>query len=188
MNHRKCPNDSQQSLAPTADASETCLDWQRIEALSPKINIIARHWAARTGRDVEDIVQTMTLAIAEQALRMPNFLQQKDNYILNRGSWRAVDALRKQWQDDSAAALDDEWMGDGGGVRDGHNLDDIILALSLENRGLLSAIIAAGDTVLKRSGALNVSALARHLGLSNSMARRKVHRLRQELAVAGYSQ
>jgi hypothetical protein len=161
------------------------LDWQRIEALSSQINVIARHWAARTGCEVGDIEQMMTLAIAEQAAQQPGFLDQTDNYILTRGSWRAVDAVRKHWRDDNAGTLDDAPLAAGGGL--GRlNLEDIVQALSEQSRALLRAIVAAGETVLKVNGTLNISALARTLGLSNSTARRRVDLLRHELVVAGY--
>jgi len=181
---RKCRGlKSQQFLAKR---QETHLDWQRIETLSPRINIIARHWAARTGQDVEDIEQMMILAIADQAAQNPKFLRQTDNYILTRGSWRAVDALRKQWRDNTAAVLDDELPVSSEEMCEARNLDDILPALSPQSRALLRTIVAADDAVLKRNGSLNVSALARHLGLSNSTARRQMERLRQELVVAGY--
>jgi hypothetical protein len=164
--------------------SETNLDWQRIEALTPQINVIARHWASRTGCEVEDIDQTMVLAIAEQATQHPEFLRQTDNYVLTRGSWRAVDAVRKHWRDDSAALGDvalvsGAWLGR-------LNLDDIVQALSEQSRALLRTIVAAGEAVLKAIGTLNVSALARLLGLSDSTTRRRVELLRHELVVAGY--
>jgi hypothetical protein len=170
----------------TSDPTESCLDWQRIEALSPQINVIARHWRSRTGHNVEDIAQTMTLAIAERALKEPEFLHQKDNFILSYGSWRAVDELRKHWRDDNnVAALDDELVGSRG-VPEGYSLDDILRELSRKSQVLFCAIVTAGDAVLKVNGTLNVSALARHLDLSNSTARRRVRRLRHELAIAGY--
>ncbi len=169
----------------TSDSTENRPDWQRIEALSSQIDMIARHWASRTGRDVEDIVQMMILAIAEQALKEPEFLCQKDNFILSCGSWRAVDELRKHWRDDTVTELDDELVGSEK-VPERHSLDDIFQALSRKSQALLRTIIAAGDAVLKRNGTLNVSALARRLKLSNSTARRQVGQLRQELAVAGY--
>jgi len=165
---------------------ETNLDWQRIEALAPQINVVARHWTSRTGQDVEDIEQIITLVIAEQALRDPDFLRQKDSFVLALGSWRFTDVLRRQWRDDTAAVLDDELPVSSEEMCEARNLDDILPALSPPSRALLRTIVAAGDTVLKRNGSLNVSALARRLGLSNSTARRQVERLRQELVVAGY--
>jgi predicted ArsR family transcriptional regulator len=51
---------------------------------------------------------------------------------------------------------------------------------------VVRTIVAAGGAVLKANGTLNISALARLLGLSDSAARRQVDLLRHELVVAKY--
>jgi hypothetical protein len=163
---------------------QQAVNWDRITEMEPLFVRVARHWSARTGEDPDDIASMMRLHVIERAAEVPTFLSQKPSYILTFAGWRALDKVRAQWQDGETVSLDERTEIIGDHVVSVESAD-IREALSGENRVLASAIIEAGDEVLKRNGTLNISALARHLGRPERTVNRQVGRLRQAMRVVG---
>jgi RNA polymerase sigma factor (sigma-70 family) len=68
------------------DTTENVL--KTVERLSPRLQAIAWHVADElAGYRPEDAYQDMLLTLTEQARREPDFLEQKDAYILSKCSW-----------------------------------------------------------------------------------------------------
>lgn len=65
------------------------------ESLNNRIKGAAFNVAAQWNTDPEDVEQEIVLAILEEYANDPNFLNQTDAYIVNRGAWAARDHLRR---------------------------------------------------------------------------------------------
>jgi DNA-binding transcriptional ArsR family regulator len=158
-----------------------------LESLSEKIKAAARHWAARTGVDSQELVQEMTLVILEKAQQAPDFLKQKSCYIISFATWRTLDKVRHLWNDLIASEFDPELEGSKSSPAEQSVLEDLSNLLDDQGRQIVRAILLERQGVIKRNGKLNVSGLARHLGMSKSTARRRVSVLRDALVEAGYT-
>jgi hypothetical protein len=158
-----------------------------LEVLSEKIEAVARHWSARTGVDSQELIQEMTLVILEKAQQAPDFLKQKPCYILSLATWRTLDKVRHRWNDLTASEFDPELEGSASSPAERLVLEDINNLLDEQGRQIVRAILVERQGVIKRNGKLNVSGLARHLGMSKSTARRRVAVLRDALVEAGYA-
>lgn len=62
--------------------------------LARTIRGAAHNVAFRNGADPDDVEQDMCLAILERFAEEPEFLDQKNAYIVNYGAWKASDALK----------------------------------------------------------------------------------------------
>jgi len=158
-----------------------------LDSLSEKIEAAARHWAARTGVDSQELIQEMTLVILEKAQQAPDFLKQKSCYIISFATWRTLDKVRHRWNDLTASEFDPELEGSASSPAEQLALEDISNLLDNQGRQIVQAILLERRGVIKRNGKLNVSGLARHLGMSKSTARRRVAVLRDALVEAGYA-
>lgn len=81
------------------------------ESLNNRIKGAAFNVAAQWNTDPEDVEQEIVLAILEEYANDPNFLNQTDAYIVNRGAWAARDHLRRmaaqEWNHEVEDAIPD---------------------------------------------------------------------------------
>jgi DNA-directed RNA polymerase specialized sigma24 family protein len=65
------------------------------ESLLDRIKSAAYNVAMQWNADPEDVVQEIVLAILEEYTKDPDFLNQTDAYIVNKGAWMARNALKR---------------------------------------------------------------------------------------------
>jgi DNA-directed RNA polymerase specialized sigma24 family protein len=66
------------------------------ESLIDRIKGAAYNVAVQWNADPEDVEQEIVLAILEEYTKDPNFLNQTDAYIVNKGAWMARNVLKRQ--------------------------------------------------------------------------------------------
>jgi hypothetical protein len=160
------------------------VDWQRIVSieLRPLAWKIAKAW----GADVEDVHADLVLAIAEHAAINPAYLEQTNAYVTTWARWRVSDAYRKG-KAITSSEFDDETIA----WEEPHRptFDDLELAVKAlpeSLRAIAEAILAApgpGQLLIGerwgKGARLNVAAVSRAIGYSESWTRTLVKRIRR---------
>lgn len=160
--------------------SLTADQWQRIVELNESLKITARYWARRVGGDYDDMFSVGRLAVIEEAQANPDILDQEDSYITTFASWRMRDHLDPRWPEENAIPLNDVLDTEPSTSFEGQwlALQSIVDKLNDEELEIIRTILEYGDDVLHGNGKLNVSALARETGNSQSTMSRRVASLR----------
>jgi len=154
----------------------------RIFELDTRLTNTASYWSSRTGEDAGDLKGEMLTAICQMTAHCPNFLSKNNTYIVNAARNQMLKTVRRQWPQGGHISLNENDLDElvGGPAIDDYALSPTLLmdGLSDDLRELVQAIIKAGDDVLKRSGTLNITALAQRIGKPQRTVNRQVHQLR----------
>ena len=160
---------------PPTLAAAVSLD--RITELEPLMTRLSRIWAIRTGEDADELYSSFHFEIAQHALLHPDFLgaQNTANFIVTYGVYRTLDNYRRRKNRDASAhaqSLDEEGLDEmiGAAPAAPQPAASLLLATLLDNldansRELVEAIAAAGEEILFDKGDVNISALARQMGM-----------------------
>ena len=178
------PPQTNESQPPTPT---TAVNLERLTELEPLMARLSRLWASRTGEDADELYSSFHFEIAQHALLQPDFLcaQNTPHYIVNYGVYRTLDHYRRRKNRDASAhaqSLDegdlDEMIGAAPAVASA--LATLLDHLDANSRDLVEAIVAAGDEVLFDRGNVNMSALARQMGMNTRTVNRRMRTMQRQ--------